>query len=99
MSLTEAKIEKKLVAYCRQRGLLSYKFTSPANRGVPDRVIMGNNRIMFLELKREGNTLTELQKREIARINAAGIHCTWAVGYANAKAAVDDFFDSAAGMI
>lgn len=90
--ITEAKIEQKLVAYCRKQGLLTYKFSSPAHRGVPDRVIMGRGRIMFLELKRPGNTLTELQKHEIARICAAGVHCTWATGYESAKAVVDQFF-------
>lgn len=95
MSLTEAKIEKKLVAYCRKQGLLTYKFSSPAHRGVPDRVIMGKNRILFMELKREGNTLTALQEHEIARINAAGIHATWAVGYDKAMTVVRDFFASA----
>ena len=98
--MTESQIEKKLVTYCREQGLLTFKFASPANRGVPDRIIMGHGRVMFLELKREGKTPTTLQYHCGKQITAAGVHWTWADSYASARAAVDDFFISAArGLI
>lgn len=90
--ITESKIEKRFVAYCRTHGLLTYKFSSPAHRGVPDRVVMAGGKVMFLELKRPGNTPTALQLHEIARINAAGVHATWADSYDRAVAAVNGYF-------
>lgn len=79
--MTEAQIEKKLVAFCRQHGLLTYKFASPSHRGVPDRIIMGGGKVMFLELKRPGNRPTALQEREIQRIRDAGHYAEWADSY------------------
>ena len=61
--LTDAKIEKAVVAYCRRRGLYTRKFARPAHRGVPDRVICGRGKVLFLELKRPGNVPTALQVR------------------------------------
>jgi hypothetical protein len=39
--MTEAGIERRVVKYCNDHKLLTYKFTSPAHRGVPDRIIIG----------------------------------------------------------
>ena len=50
-------------------GGVAYKFVSPGNSGVPDRIIlMPGGKIYFVELKREGGQLTNLQKRQINRI-------------------------------
>lgn len=87
--MTESQIEKKLVAYCRKRGIYTRKFVSPANRGVPDRVIVGNGRVLFLELKREGNKPTELQKWGLAQLREHGAEAHLATGYDEAKAIVD----------
>src|SRR3954464_14998158 len=72
IKITEAKIEAKLVKFCRAHGILTYKFASPSNRGVPDRIFIHGGVVLFLELKREGNTTTALQKHEIQRIIQAG---------------------------
>ena len=76
--MTEAQLETKLVTFCREHGLLTYKFASPSHRGVPDRIIMHDGRILFVELKRPGNKPTELQLREIERIKANGVAAIWA---------------------
>lgn len=75
--MTEAQLEKKLVAFCREHGLLTYKFASPSHRGVPDRIIMGGGKVMFVELKRPGNTPTALQERERRRITDHGVCAFW----------------------
>lgn len=50
-------------------GGVAYKFVSPGNSGVPDRIIlMPGGQVYFVELKREGGQLTSLQKRQITRI-------------------------------
>jgi len=90
--ITEAKIEKKVVEFCRKNGLLTFKFASPSNRGVPDRIIVHKGKVMFLELKRPGNTPTALQEREIERLKAAGAFATWADSYDRAVSLLVAFF-------
>ncbi len=90
--MTESQLEKKLVTFCREHGLLTYKFASPSHRGVPDRIIMGGGKVMFLELKRPGNGPTRLQEREIYRINQHGIHAIWSSNWDNIKDHVAVFF-------
>ena len=90
--ISESALEKKVVAHCKARELLTYKFSSPAHRGVPDRIIMGGCKVMFLELKRPGQKPTPLQERELSRIRNAGVHAVWAPSFELAAQFVDDFF-------
>ena len=66
---SEKRVEALLVSGVKQMGGVAYKFVSPGNSGVPDRIIlMPGGKIYFVELKREGGQLTNLQKRQITRI-------------------------------
>jgi len=62
--MLEKRIEKASVKAAEQRGWLSYKFSSPACRGVPDRIFIKNGRAVFIEYKREGGAykVTALQE-------------------------------------
>lgn len=82
--ISEKKIEAKVVEFCRKNGIWTHKFASPANRGVPDRIILHQGRVLFLELKREGNTTTALQQKEIHQIRAHGGNAAVANSYAEA---------------
>ena len=65
----EKHVEALLVSGVKRMGGLAYKFVSPGNSGVPDRIIlMPGGKIYFVELKREEGQLTNLQKRQINRI-------------------------------
>lgn len=75
--MSESKLESQVVKLCGEWGLLTYKFSSPSQRGVPDRVVMGRGRVLFLELKNAGCKPTGLQKRELERISQAGISAGW----------------------
>jgi hypothetical protein len=96
--MIEAEIERRVVKYCNDHKLLTYKFTSPSHRGVPDRVIIGPGRVLFLELKQAGKKPTPLQEREIRRINqfAAGetVVARWAAGLDEALNAIRQVFGS-----
>ena len=66
---TEARLRKEL----RALGCLFFKFVSPGNAGVPDRlVVMPDGRVVFVELKREDGILSPQQTRQIARLRAQG---------------------------
>jgi len=84
LEMSESKLESQIVTLCSKLGLLTYKFSSPSQRGVPDRVIMGRGRVLFLELKNAGCKPTGLQERELERITKAGISAGWADNYKDA---------------
>lgn len=78
--MKESTIEKHLVAQVKAIGGAAYKFTSPAHRGVADRVVcLPNGQTWFVELKAPGGRLSELQKHfqsEMARMNQ-NYACLW----------------------
>lgn len=70
--MLESQIERKVSLYAKQRGVLTYKFVSPSNRGVPDRVFLYRGQTLFVEFKQPGKKPTALQAREHERLTAAG---------------------------
>jgi hypothetical protein len=67
--MLEKNIEAKVCGYARERGLLAYKFTSPAHAAVPDRLfVLPNGRMFFCEFKRQGQKPTSPQEREHHRL-------------------------------
>lgn len=67
--MREADIEKKLVGGIRKLGGRAYKWVSPGNDGVPDRIVILPGRCpIFVELKAEKGRLTALQKVQIDRL-------------------------------
>ena len=78
--MKESTIEKHLVAQVKALGGMAYKFTSPAHRGVADRVVcLPDGQTWFVELKAPGGRLSELQKifaEDMARMNQRYV-CLW----------------------
>jgi hypothetical protein len=76
----ESTIEKHLVTQVKALGGMAYKFTSPAHRGVADRVVcLPDGQTWFVELKAPGGRLSELQKifqSDMARMNQR-YACLW----------------------
>ncbi len=71
--MTEREVEKLLVEGIRKIGGRAYKWVSPGNAGVPDRiVVLPGGRIIFIELKTDTGKLTELQKVQIGRLERMG---------------------------
>ncbi len=61
---SEKDIEKFFVATVKTMGGRSFKWTSPQNRGVPDRIaLFPGGVVIFVELKRPGGKLTALQAK------------------------------------
>ena len=92
MNLSESDIESKVVAFCRLRGMLTYKFVSPSNRGVPDRIVIAvDGRIMFLEIKRAGNKPTDLQLHEMLKMKNHGCRVEWGDNWDYLKETLEKF--------
>ena len=67
--MRESEIEARLVRGIREVGGLCYKFVSPGNPGVPDRLaVLPEGQIIFVELKTEVGRLANIQKWQIAEM-------------------------------
>lgn len=60
--MNESPIEKRLREEIEKLGGRAFKFTSPSNAGVPDRIVLLAGRVIFIELKKPGKDLRPLQK-------------------------------------
>lgn len=73
--MLEQQIEKKVCEYAKEKGLLVYKFTSPARTAVPDRMFVTiAGKVFFIEFKRNGAKPTPAQEREHLRLKG---HRVW----------------------
>lgn len=68
--MLEKTIEKNCVKWAESKGWLSYKFVSPSNRGVPDRIFLRNGKTVFVEFKKPGGETSALQVRQIEKIKS-----------------------------
>ena len=73
----ESNIEKYFVQTVARMGGTAYKFTSPAHRGVSDRIAcLPGGAVWFVELKAPGGRLSPLQKLFAARMKELGQNYT-----------------------
>ncbi|MDF2608900.1 MAG: hypothetical protein K0R92_374 [Lachnospiraceae bacterium] len=71
--MLEKELEKKFIEKVKAAGGKAFKFVSPGNDGVPDRlVVLPGGRIGFVELKRRGKKPTKLQAKQIERLKELG---------------------------
>ena len=71
--MSEKEIEKYLVRKVKLSGGMSYKFVSPGNAGVPDRIVLlPNGAMFFIELKSPKGKVRPIQRNQIDRILAMG---------------------------
>ena len=76
----EKQVEAYLVKRIKALGGMAYKFTSPAHRGVSDRIVcLPDGQTWFVELKTEGGRLSALQKvfaEDMAKMKQKYV-CLW----------------------
>lgn len=72
--ILESEVQKKSVDWARLRGYWARKFSSPANRSVPDYLFarFTYNDKFAVEFKRLGKTSTDAQKEEQKKMREAG---------------------------
>lgn len=73
--MRESYIEKKVCDFAKQQGWSVFKFSSPNNRGVPDRIGFRDGKVVLVEFKAPGKKPTALQLKVIERIRNEGIEC------------------------
>ena len=73
VDIREIRVEQALVRAVESAGGDCYKFSSPARRGVPDRlVLLPGGLVCFVECKAPGRKPTELQKATHRRMRELG---------------------------
>ena len=71
--MREAELEKILTAEVKKLGGRAYKWVSPGNDGVPDRIVVFPGRApVFVELKSDAGRLSALQEVQIRRLKELG---------------------------
>ena len=71
--MSEKEIENYLIRKIKNKKGIAYKFTSPGNSGVPDRLcLLPNGKILFVELKSPGKKPRALQVNQITKITKLG---------------------------
>lgn len=86
--MRESTIEAYLRDQVKALGGKAYKFVSPGNDGVPDRLVcLPGGRVIFVELKAPGKHSTTLQRRQQDILQGLGF-TTWEL---DCKEAVDGF--------
>ena len=90
----EITVETYLRKRVEAMGGMAYKFVSPQNAGVPDRVVcMPGGKLFFVELKRPREEPRALQLAQIRRLRKLG----QTVYVADSKEAVDAVLREATG--
>lgn len=89
--MLEKEIERRMVQMVKRRDGLCYKFVSPSNPGVPDRIIITpTGRVVFVELKTEIGRLSNIQKWQRAEMQKRGADVRVVKGWDAAKALVEE---------
>lgn len=89
--MKESEIEAQLVRRIKAAGGLCYKWVSPGNTGVPDRiVILPGGRTIYVELKTETGRLSEIQKHTHALLQTRGADVRTLYGLDQVKAFVEE---------
>lgn len=72
MGVRENKVEKYLDSEVVKLGGVTRKWVSPGRDGVPDRIVILNGKVWFVEVKTDDGKLTPVQEREHDRLREAG---------------------------
>jgi len=90
--MLEKELEKKLVDKVKQKGGRAYKFISPGNSGVPDRlVVLPKGKVGFAEMKKSPSERpTALQKAQIRFLNSLGCFAQ----VVNSEEAIESFLET-----
>ena len=82
----ERDVEKWLVSQVRKMGGEAYKFVSPGNDGVPDRLVcMPDGLVYFIELKTDQGRPSGIQQWQMKRLRRMGCNVFLVTGMEEAK--------------
>lgn len=85
--MRERSVESYLKRQIELRGGICWKFLSPGNAGVPDRLVVFNSQLYLVELKAPGRKPRQLQLATFSEFTERGVP----VYILDSQKAVDDF--------
>ena len=92
--MKESKIESYLVRRVKEHGGLCFKFVSPGNPGVPDRIVITpSGSTIYVELKTEVGRLAKVQKWQRSEMEKRGADCRVLFGMDAVKAFLREVFE------
>jgi len=88
----EKSIEAAIGRYAVSKGCLWWKFTSPNNASVPDRVVVTPNGVVaFMEIKRPPNKLTPAQMEKAKDLRERNALVDWTDNVEKGKRLIDEW--------
>ena len=91
--MKESSIESYLVRKVKEHGGLCFKFVSPGNPGVPDRIVVTpDGRSIYVELKTEIGRLAKVQKWQRSELEKRGADVRVLFGMDAVKAFLREVF-------
>lgn len=90
--MLESNIEAGLRDKVNKHGAMFLKFTSPNTSGVPDRIIIDNGRVIFVELKQTKGRVSSAQDVVIRRMRRHGADVRVVYGPAGARQLVRELW-------
>lgn len=92
--MLEKQLEKKICEYAKNKGFLAYKFVSPNNRGVPDRLFISKfGNIFFIEFKSKLGKIAPLQKLKIDKLISHNVKVYFVNSEEKGKEIIDTHVD------
>lgn len=89
--MRESELERRFRRLAVQAGGKAYKFISPGNDGVPDRiVILPGGRIGFVELKSPGEVPRKLQQFQLGELERLGCYTAVVDSVEQAEAVISE---------
>jgi hypothetical protein len=75
--MLESEVETQICESAKKLGWLTYKFVSPSNAGVADRIFFRDGVTLLLEIKRANKKPTALQKKFLRDMRKQKILAYW----------------------
>lgn len=93
MGVRENKVERYLDKEVVKLGGLTRKWVSPGRDGVPDRIVIINSVVWFVEVKTIDGVTSEVQKREHQRLRDCGANVTTVKGNVGVDWFIEDLIN------
>lgn len=94
--MKESQIERRLVGGVKAHGGLCYKFVSPGNIGVPDRIVITpGGKTIYVELKTGTGRMAEMQKWQRSELQKRGADVRTLYGMDAVKDFLREVFEDA----
>ena len=93
MGVRENKVERYLDQRVKELGGLTRKWVSPGRDGVPDRIILLEGVVWFVEVKTTDGTLSGAQSREHCRLKESGAKIRTVYGEADVDSFIEELIE------